>query len=114
MRSNQFLAINISHYSMYSKNECGHPLKFLFNLCYLKGEPMKKQLFIILMATAFSSTAFAENNQSPVDVQGSGSSMGAGFENWAGDVLKYGGPGGQVLASEAKAWVLKSKQIGQV
>jgi len=66
------------------------------------------------MATAFSSASFAEDNQSPVDVAGSGSAMGAGFLSWGQDVLKYGGPGGQVLNAEAKAWVLKSKQIGRV
>jgi len=86
------------------------------NLRYdlFRGKQMKKQLIVILMAAAFSSAAFADSKQDIVDVTGSGSAMGAGFESWAKDVLKYGGPGGQVLASEVNAWVTKSKQIGHV
>lgn len=73
---------------------------------------MKTQLIGILLATVFSSTAFAADKQSPAEIKGSGSAMGAGFENWAKDVVKYGGPGGQNLAAEVQAWVQKSKQIG--
>ncbi len=64
---------------------------------------MKKQLIAILMGVVFSSSAFAFG-QSPVNVKGSGAAMEQGFKAWAKDVLKYGGPGGQVLASEVDAW----------
>ncbi|MDG4812539.1 hypothetical protein P8629_05915 [Hydrogenovibrio sp. 3SP14C1] len=74
---------------------------------------MKTQLIGILLAAIFSSTAFAADDQSPVEVKGSGSAIGAGFENWAKDVLKYGGPGGQVLASEVTAWIKESNKIGR-
>ncbi len=61
-------------------------------------------MIAILMGVAFSATAFA-SDQSPVDVKGSGASMEQGFKAWAKDDLKYGGPGGEVLAGEVDAWI---------
>lgn len=74
---------------------------------------MKTQLIGILLATAFSTTAFAGGNDaSSFKFPTPSSSVGAGFESWAKDVLRYGGPGGGALAGEAIAWVNKSNQIG--
>lgn len=75
---------------------------------------MKTQLIGILLATVFSSTVFAADDQSPVEVKGSGSAIGAGFENWAKDNLKYGGSGGQIIAAEVQAWIKESKKIGRI
>lgn len=75
---------------------------------------MKKQLTLLLLGVAFNSTAFAQDNQSPVNVKGSGAAMEAGFSSWGKSDVTTGGPGGQVLASEANSWVSKSKKIGRI
>lgn len=75
---------------------------------------MKTQLIGILLAAIFSSTAFAADEQSPVEVKGSGSAIGKGFENWAQDNLKYGDSGGQIIAAEVQAWIKTSKKIGRI
>ncbi|BBN59494.1 hypothetical protein [Hydrogenovibrio marinus] len=72
---------------------------------------MKTQLIGILFAAAFSTTAFAGSNLNSFKFPTPDSATGAGFESWAKDVLKFGGPGGGALAGEAIAWVHKSKQI---
>ena len=50
---------------------------------------MKTQLIGILLATAFSTTAFAGNNLSSFKFPTPDSATGAGFESWAKDVLRY-------------------------
>jgi len=47
---------------------------------------------------------FAQDNQSPVNVKGSGAAMEAGFNSWGQSELTAGKTGGEVLASEVKAW----------
>lgn len=77
---------------------------------------MKTQLIGVFLATAVSSTAFAADTASSekagsVEFPPTQSAIAAGFESWGKDVLKYGGKGGQVLASEVVAWVNAEKKI---
>jgi len=65
---------------------------------------MKKQLLVLFLGAVFTFPAFAQDNQSPVNVKGSGSAMQAGFNSWGQSELTTGSTGGEVLASEVKAW----------
>lgn len=81
---------------------------------------MKKQLIILLFGIAFNSAAFAQDivspaspgntnntvleDESPVNVKGSGAAMEQGFNSWGKSEVTTGGPGGQVLEGEVKAW----------
>ncbi|WP_321325054.1 hypothetical protein [Thiomicrorhabdus sp.] len=78
---------------------------------------MKKQFIILLFGIAFNSAAFAQDiispgntkntvleDQSPVNVKGSGAAMEQGFNSWGKSEVTTGGPGGQVLEGEVKAW----------
>jgi len=74
---------------------------------------MKKQVLTLILGSVLSSFAFAGDAVNSVAVKGSGSAIAAGFEAWAKQVTQVGGPGGQVLAQEVKAWVAKEKSISK-